>query len=133
MFYTNDDAPSDFKDSVEAGNQCARVNIPFADNTHTSHNNNVDENPNYTQKNTGILDRLSGIFIHKIYLPKSSDWSPPEDINPLSYWSNDAMDATENNRQEIIKDLIVFQFSQGVLNATLGNDMWFVGIHNGSL
>ena len=27
VFYTNDDAPSDFKDSVEAGNQTARINI----------------------------------------------------------------------------------------------------------
>ena len=105
VFYTNDDAPSDFKDSVEAGNQCARINIAFADNTHTSHNNNVDDDQNYTQK-YWHFDRQSGIFIHKIWLPKSSDWSPPENINPLSYWSNDSMDATENNRQEIINDLI---------------------------
>ena len=106
VFYTNDDAPSDFKDSVEAGNQTARINISFADNSRTSHNNNVGYANNYTQKNTGILDRQSGIFIHKIWLPKTSDWTPPEDINPLSYWSNDTIDATENNRQEIIKDLI---------------------------
>ena len=97
VFYTNDDAPSDFKDSVEAGNQTARINISFADNVRTSHNCNVGNANNYTQKNTGILDRQSGIFIHKIWLPKTSDWTPPEDINPFSYWSNDTIDATENN------------------------------------
>ena len=49
VFYTNDDAPSDFKDSVEAGNQCARINISFESNLRTSHNCNV--NVVYSQQN----------------------------------------------------------------------------------
>jgi len=59
---------------------------------------------NYTDpmQNQGIRAEIGGVSIFKVWLCPP-DYSPPENINIVNYWDNSTLDATENNRQEIIK------------------------------
>lgn len=88
VFFAQVDAPAtSFSDGVDAGVQCARINVAFDEDKdiHT-HNNNVTAAANYSQKNTGIQDRQSGIFIHKVWLPRMN-WKKPSNINLSNYTS----------------------------------------------
>ena len=62
---------------------------------------------NYTKpiKNQGLRAEIGGIGIFKVFLCPP-DYEVPEDLNPVNYWDNSTLDATENNRQRIIKDCV---------------------------
>ena len=107
VFFAQVDAPAtSFSDGVDAGVQCARINVAFDEDKdiHT-HNNNVTAAANYSQKNTGIQDRQSGIFIHKVWLPPMN-WKKPDNINLINYTNNESMTKTSQNHYEVVKDLI---------------------------
>jgi hypothetical protein len=56
-------------------------------------------------KNQGIRAEIGGVGIFKVWLCPP-DYAFPENINPVNYWDNSTPDATEENRQEIIKDCV---------------------------
>lgn len=63
------------------------------------------ENYTKTIKNQGLRAEIGGIGIFKVFLCPP-DYEVPEDLNPVNYWDNSTLDATENNRQRIIKDCV---------------------------
>ncbi len=62
---------------------------------------------NYTKpiKNQGLRAEIGGIGIFKVFLCPP-DYEVPEDLNPVNYWDNSTLEATEENRQRIIKDCV---------------------------
>ena len=63
------------------------------------------ENYTKTIKNQGIRAEIGGVGIFKVWLCPP-DYAVPENINPVNYWNNTTLSATENNRQSIITGCI---------------------------
>ena len=63
------------------------------------------ENYTKTIKNQGIRAEIGGVGVYKVHLCPP-DYEIPENINPVNYWSNTSLDATENNRQAIINGCV---------------------------
>ena len=90
----------------QVGEKCGIVHGKAADSlfnrpnpkTQASSTNNYSD----TMQNQGIRSEIGGIGIFKIHLCPP-DYEIPENINPVNYYDNSDLVATENNRLKIIE------------------------------